>query len=61
MELFVFIGCCLALWLYCKWDLRDTPYQKETMKLMEMRRTKQIDMNTYLDKSWEVFKKYNMK
>jgi len=61
MELFGFIGCCLLLWLLHKWDLRNTRYQKEMMNLREMQRTKQIDINTYLDKSWETFKKYNMK
>lgn len=61
MELFGFIGCCLLLWFLHKWDLRDTRYQKEMMKLHELQRTKQIDINTYLDKRWETFKKYNMK
>ena len=61
MELFGFIGCCLLLWFLHKWDLRNTRYQKEMMNLREMQRTQQIDINTYLNKSWETFKKYNMK
>lgn len=61
MELLLSIGCFILLYILHKWDLRDTPFQKEMIELVRKKETKQIGIDEYLKRYEEIHEKYNMK